>query len=260
MSHLSLEERTESVNCPSHGPREVRNFKLFAEWGKPECDLCEKEKRLAQEQADAVARAAEDKSRQERMIRQAYDRAAIPPRFQGKAFDDFAAGDPQAIAALITCRDYADQFPERLRLGSSIMLCGNTGTGKTHLACAIARSAIETHGKTAVYLTVGRAFRMVKDTYRRESRKSEEEALSFFGKPDLLILDEVGVQYGSDTEKNILFEIVNERYEAMKPTILISNLALSALAEYAGDRVLDRMKENGGKLIVFDWKSYRGAA
>jgi DNA replication protein DnaC len=46
----------------------------------------------------------------------------------------------------------------------------------------------------------------------------------------------------------------------MKPTILISNLAIGPLAEFAGDRVIDRMKENGGKLVVFDWKSHRGAA
>jgi len=88
---------------------------------------------------------------------------------------------------------------------------------------------------------------------------SEDEAIAFFVAPDLLVLDEIGVQYGSETEKNILFEIVNERYEAMKPTILISNLAMTTLTEYAGERVIDRMKENGGKCIVFDWKSRRGA-
>ena len=46
-----------------------------------------------------------------------------------------------------------------------------------------------------------------------------------FIRPDLLILDEVGVQFGSETEKMILFEIINGRYEQLKPTIVISNLA-----------------------------------
>ena len=44
-----------------------------------------------------------------------------------------------------------------------------------------------------------------------------------FIRPDLLILDEVGVQFGSETEKMILFEIINGRYEQLKPTIVISN-------------------------------------
>ena len=111
-----------------------------------------------------------------------------------------------------------------------------------------------------MYVTAGKAFRAVKDTYRRDSGKSEEEALAGFAQPDLLVMDEIGVQYGSSTELNILFDIVNERYERMLPTILISNLALPKLAEYAGERVIDRMRENGGKMIVFDWKSHRGTA
>ena len=79
-----------------------------------------------------------------------------------------------------------------------------------------------------------------------------------YSKYELLVLDEIGVQFGSDAEKLIMFDIINERYEAMRPTILISNLALSGLSEFVGDRIVDRMKENGGKLMVFDWESHRG--
>ena len=78
--------------------------------------------------------------------------------------------------------------------------------------------------------------------------------------PDLLILDEVGVQFGSDAEKLILFEIINTRYQDMKPTILISNLTLVELGKYIGERVVDRMREGGGAILSFDWDSYRGAA
>lgn len=73
----------------------------------------------------------------------------------------------------------------------------------------------------------------------------------------MLILDEVGVQFGSESEKIILFEILNERYLNMKPTILISNLNPAALQEYVGERVMDRMRENGGIILKFDWKSHR---
>lgn len=98
---------------------------------------------------------------------------------------------------------------------------------------------------------------MVKDTYRRDSDTSESEIIKRLAFPHLLIIDEIGVQYGSDAEKNILFDIINERYESLRPTILISNLNLPKLAEYAGDRVIDRMKEGGGKVLIFDWKSHR---
>lgn len=260
MDRLEIEERIDEVTCPLHGLRHVKNCKLFADWGKSECDVCAAERKQQDEKTAEETRVREEKARRDRAIRSKFAGAAIPPRFDGRTLSDFTAETPAAAAALTTCRDYAVGFPDRLRRGASLILCGNAGTGKTHLACGIAQFVIEHHDRSAVYVTVGRAFRMVKDTYRRDSRTTEAEALASFVAPDLLILDEIGVQYGSETEKNILFEIVNERYEAMKPTILISNFAIAPLTEYAGERVIDRMKENGGKLIVFDWKSHRGSA
>ncbi|EIG27035.1 hypothetical protein HMPREF1054_2009, partial [Haemophilus paraphrohaemolyticus HK411] len=50
---------------------------------------------------------------------------------------------------------------------------------------------------------------------------------------------------------------INERYEAMKPTILISNLSQQELGAYVGERIVDRMREGGGAMIAFDWESYR---
>ena len=43
----------------------------------------------------------------------------------------------------------------------------------------------------------------------------------------------------------------------MKPTILLSNLNIEGLGEYLGERVMDRLREGGGKMIAFDWDSYR---
>lgn len=76
----------------------------------------------------------------------------------------------------------------------------------------------------------------------------------------MLILDEVGVQFGSEAEKLILFDVLNERYERCKATILLSNLTATEVKDYLGERVMDRMREDGGKVVVFDWESYRGRA
>jgi DNA replication protein DnaC len=73
----------------------------------------------------------------------------------------------------------------------------------------------------------------------------------------LLILDEVGVQFGSETEKQILFSLLNGRYKAMLPTLLISNLTRDELAVCIGTRNLDRLQEGAGTFISFDWDSYR---
>lgn len=247
------------VPCSAHGPQEAKAI-FLTEWSEPKCPACEVERAEREARQESERKARELAAAREREISRRLQRAAIPPRFIGKTFDAYVAPDEPSRKALEACRDYAAGFPGRRQAGSSMILCGNAGTGKTHLACAIAMHVIREHGGAAVYMTVSRAFRTVKDTYRRDSDTTEQQAISFLASPDLLVLDEIGVQYGSDTEKAILFEIVNERYEAMKPTILLSNLALPALTEYAGERVIDRMKENGGRLLVFDWKSHRGNA
>jgi len=70
-------------------------------------------------------------------------------------------------------------------------------------------------------------------------------------------MDEVGVQFGSEFERQIMFDVLNERYEKRKPSILLSNIPPSELGTYLGDRVTDRLREDGGKMIAFDWESYR---
>ena len=112
--------------------------------------------------------------------------------------------------------------------------------------------------RTVLFTTVMRAIRRVKDTWSRESRESETQAIAALVFPDLLILDEIGVQFGSDTERLILFDVLNERYEKRRPTLLLSNLNIDEVKAYLGERVFDRLREDGGEAIVFDWASWRG--
>lgn len=137
------------------------------------------------------------------------------------------------------------------------MFLGSPGTGKTHLSVGIALEIMR-NGKSAVFTTASRLLRSIKDTYSKRSEITESQAIAVFTGCDLLIVDEVGVQRGSDYEKDMLFDVINERYENTKPIIILSNLAIADVREYLGDRVYDRMRENGGKAFVMDWESYRG--
>jgi DNA replication protein DnaC len=44
------------------------------------------------------------------------------------------------------------------------------------------------------------------------------------------------------------------------PTILLTNLDTEALKDYLGERLVDRMREGGGRMVSFTWDSYRGKA
>lgn len=216
----------------------------------------------AQFAIDKEIEKAQQQARRNRSQAYAQDlfaRAAIPPRFADRKLDNFVAHCAGADKALQVASEYASGFQHAMDKGRSLIFVGNVGSGKTHLATGIAHEVMS-QGYSALFSTVMGAVRTVKDTYRRDSEKTESDAIMDLIRPDLLILDEIGVQFGTDAEKLILFEIINGRYEHMKPTILLSNLNMEGIREYLGERVVDRLREGGGRQVVFDWDSYRRQA
>ncbi|HAS1047781.1 TPA: ATP-binding protein [Enterobacter cloacae] len=203
-----------------------------------------------------------DEAARKRNIDLLLDGLNIPARFENCTLQNYEPVNDDAKRALKVCQAYASRWPERLQKGGGLVMCGKPGTGKNHLALAIARHAITEHQSSAVFTTALKIAREYKSTWSKGSSRTEDEVIRYFTKPDLLIIDEVGVQFGSDAEKLIMFEIINTRYERMKPTILISNQTREELSAFIGERVLDRMSDGGGCTLSFTWDSYRskGAA
>lgn len=244
-----LDVITETRTCERHGEYESRNF-LSRIWSNcPSCTKEEDARKLSEQAERAQAMQAE-------AVRTILRRSGIPLRFSSRTFDTYRASDEKQMRVLRVCKAYAEKFSDRLANGGGIVMCGMPGTGKTHLACSIAHQIAQA-GRTSLFASALSAVRRVKETYRKGSEETEAEAVAKFMLPDLLILDEVGVQFGSDTEKMILFEIINGRYEAMRPTILISNLTEQELSGFVGERAMDRMREGGGVVLAFDWPSQR---
>ncbi|UTD55928.1 ATP-binding protein [Halomonas sp. MS1] len=181
--------------------------------------------------------------------------AGMPPRFANKNFNSYRAETDQQKKYLENCQQYARDFPQHLKTGDGLMLLGNPGTGKTHLAVATLNHVIQHHGEAGLYTTAARMFRRIKDTYTSKD-ETESQAIQAFASPALLVLDEVGVSFGSDSELNYLFDIMNERYEQCLPTIIVSNVQPADLGQWVGDRVVDRLRECS-KLMVFSWESAR---
>lgn len=75
----------------------------------------------------------------------------------------------------------------------------------------------------------------------------------------LLVIDEVGVQYGTEGEQTILFDVLDLRYRGMLPTILMTNQDLSGMKGFLGERTWDRVRETC-RWVPFDWESYRPVA
>jgi DNA replication protein DnaC len=239
--------------CEAHGMFQSRRV-FGAVWTK--CSACTAEAEIEEK----AKREAQEKERAQRLWQSKIGSAGIPERFQDRSLQSYVAATEGQRRALAFAEAYAGTFDEALETGRSALFLGKPGTGKTHLAIGIGLRIMRRDNRTVLFCTVMRALRRVKDTWSRGSEMSETEAVESLAFPDLLILDEVGVQFGSETEKLILFDVLNERYERRRPTLMLSNLALDEVKAYLGERIFDRIREDKGEAIVFDWESHRGQA
>jgi DNA replication protein DnaC len=86
---------------------------------------------------------------------------------------------------------------------------------------------------------------------------NEVDMLDDFARASLLVIDEIGVGFGSEAEQVQLFDIIDARYKHRRPTILLSNLPAKDLKTALGERAYDRLRE-GSQILVCQWGSYRG--
>jgi DNA replication protein DnaC len=94
----------------------------------------------------------------------------------------------------------------------------------------------------------------------RDRSVDEQSLITKYTSTSMLIIDEIGVQFGSDSEMVQMFEVMNKRYGEMLPTVLISNLQMDELCKLLGDRIIDRMREDDGIAVRMDWESNRSAS
>lgn len=250
--------QTVDAICPDHGPY-VATVTTYHVTDRPtvitsRCPQC-----AAIANAEAQARKeAEARAERNRRVANLAAASGIPARFADRDFAGYRATVPGQKIALSVCQAFADAWPDKKRNGGSLVLTGGPGTGKTHLACAVANAVMREHLAVCKFGTVATVLRFIKDTYRKDSELTEQGAIDRLVTPDLLVVDEVGVQIGSEHEKLLMFEVLNARYQECRPTILISNLAADELETFMGQRVMDRYRECGA-VLAFDWQSHRGA-
>ena len=238
----------EETSCEIHGSYigkyySINGDKVFG----GTCQECLKIKEKAEQ--DAKDKEEQGKARARKTRKR--ENAGISKRNLHKTFDDYICkteGQAKAKADVI-------KFKESFPCENSLLFIGGVGTGKTLLASALLDSLIDDYSCGIVKLID--IIRSLKETWRKGADESEAQVLAKYINADLLIIDEVGAQFGSDTEKLFLFEIIDGRYEEMKPTILISNLDIKGVTESVGERCIDRLREGGGSMIAFDWSSER---
>ena len=219
-------------------------------WAKLPCEVCELNQVVTE-----IEERIEMSSFESLLKNSMLDR-----RFIGKTFENFLLYGPHQEKQrdiLFYTRDFAKHFARHREQGTWLLFAGNTGTGKGHL-CAAIINQITASGYSALFTKTPRLLREIKETFNRDSEVTQGEILKRIRELDLLVIDEIGVQFGTDTERMILYEILDLRYEAMLPVILTTNIQnMKTLEKLLGERIIDRLFEGQSKIIIFDWESHR---
>lgn len=171
----------------------------------------------------------------------------ITPRTTHCLFENYVAEDLQQRKAKSICESWSLRFRERLKDGFGMILMGRVGTGKTHLATAILKFARFNYGANC---------KMIKPYHLYKEKIDKTFDPSRYAKFDLLIIDEVGHSEHPGSRESVI-DVIYERYEAIKPTIITTNLSLPELGLHLGDRVVDRLTAGGECSVYFGWESYR---
>jgi DNA replication protein DnaC len=156
------------------------------------------------------------------------ERAQIPPLYRDKSFDNFCVpGTENPIARreltnlLFTVKNFVRDFPAETRPG--LLLVGEPGTGKTHLAVAVLRKIVE-KGFECLFWDYQILLNSIRSGFDAASHSSDREAYRAALDTEVLLLDDLGAQRVTDWAEDTVCSIITHRCNHRKALIATTNL------------------------------------
>lgn len=150
----------------------------------------------------------------------------IPKRFWEASYEKDV---PQEIKETLQT-----QFKKR----DGIFLWGDSGVGKTHIACAISKDVLD-RGMDIMFFNTSDFLEKLREEFNKDTYDSLfRDVMDFKG---VLFLDDIGAEKSSEWTQERIYLILNKRYEEMLPVIFTSNCDMETLSMRVGDRVASRI-------------------
>lgn len=230
---------------------------------------------IEQEKAKRKEKIQEKQEHVKKRIDRLIKNSGIRSRFLNRTFERFKVNADNEKAYKIA-KHYAENFDsylpkvtgnkitEPMNEQNGLFITGGYGTGKTHLATAIANELLS-KGTAVICMTMIELLGRIKQTFDNSEAGSEAEIMRIYEDVPLLIIDDIGSEQPTEWGISKIYEIINARYEGYMPTIITTNYSgddlIKRMTPKDGDnrnasKTLDRLKEMCIGLVM-DWESYR---
>ncbi len=134
-----------------------------------------------------------------------------------------------------------------------LTLLGGTGVGKTHLAAAAANARLAA-GNSVCFAVTPDLLDALRASYRDQDEASFEAIFSWLKEVDVLVLDDLGAQQGTEWANEKLYQLCAARYLRKAPTLITTNMVPEDLEPRVASRLLDRQR---GVVQYVKAKDYR---
>ena len=172
-----------------------------------------------------------------------------------KTFDTFTLDRPtlsqEQLGALQSAYQHAQNYAENPE--GWLLFQGNYGSGKTHLAVAIANYRLE-RGESVLFMTVPDLLDHLRSTFAPSSEAQYDEMFERVRNTPLLVLDDLGAESATPWAQEKLFQLINHRYLHRHHTVITTNVDLDKIDPRIRSRLVDRQLTQGVFLPLPDYR------